>query len=379
MSRDPFAGVLDPFAWWDISATYDTYSGFFDLIIYCTIFIALSHVVFTKRFTGRAGKAMATAIGLGLGISMTLAGEQFGLTLRQAGPFAVFIILLLVGFLLLHVLIRIHVSWTLAVPLTYVLMYLFVRAMSPALWHTITDRVPFISLLSAIIFLICVWQLGVAIWPKGGSQHTAQESDSAFISALDRKHEEREVKVEKHIKRKLVPAARRETARIERNLEALLRELRKEPPQWQSIARALSDIAHSSDDVVRTIDRIRILDRRLRNFDWHELQQLSAYYKDLNESDQQRMKEQILLERRKIVQEHAIVQLAERCEKRHQHIRQGLDLAAKACSMEDRDGAVRNISSVIQLETQQKSDLRQLKHAEDRLLKLTKLKLSKEK
>lgn len=34
MSRDPFGGVLDPFAWWDISATYDKYSGFFDLVIY---------------------------------------------------------------------------------------------------------------------------------------------------------------------------------------------------------------------------------------------------------------------------------------------------------------------------------------------------------
>lgn len=379
MSRDPFGGVLDPFAWWDISATYDKYSGFFDLVIYCTIFIALAHVVFTRRFTGRAGKAMATAIGLALGISLTLAEQQFGMNLRQAGPIAVFIALLLVGFLILHVLIRVHVTWKLAVPLTYVLMYLFVRAMSPALWRAISDRVPFISLLSAIIFLICVWQVGVAIWPKGRDRHEAKDSDSAFIATLDRKHEDREVKVEKRIKHKLVPGVRRETERIERNLEGLLRELKRDSPRWQAIEHALSDIGHRSEEVVKAIDRIRILDRRLRNFDWHELQQLSSYYRDLSDNDQQRLKEQMQLERRKIVQEHAIVELAERCEHRYQQIRQGLDQASRACSMEDRDGTAHSISRVIQLEEQQKNDLRQLKRAEQKLLQVTRLKIHKEK
>jgi hypothetical protein len=33
MSRDLFSGILDPFAWWDIGATYNRYSAFFDLVI----------------------------------------------------------------------------------------------------------------------------------------------------------------------------------------------------------------------------------------------------------------------------------------------------------------------------------------------------------
>ena len=379
MSRDPFDGVLDPFAWWDISATYEKYFGFFDLVIYCTIFIALAHVIFTKRFSGRAGKAMATAIGLALGISLTLAEQQFGMNLRQAGPIAVFIAMLLVGFLILHVLIRVHVSWKLAVPLTYVLMYLFARAMSPALWRAITDRVPFIDLLSAIIFLICVWQVGVALWPKSHGRHATKDSDSAFIATLDRKHEDREVKVEKRIKRKLAPEVKRETERIEKNLKGLLRELKRDSPRWKAIERALSDMGHSSDDELKAIDRIRTLDRRLRNFDWHELQQLSSYYRDLNEKDKERLKEQILLERRKIVQEHAIVELAERCEHRHRQIRQGLDQASRACSMEDLNGATHSISKVIQLEEEQKSDMGQLNRAEKKLLQLTRLKIKKEK
>jgi hypothetical protein len=379
MSRDPFAGALDPFAYWDISATYDKYSAFFDLVIYCAVFIALCHVVFTRRFTGRAGKAMATAIGLALGISLAVAGRSFGFSLRQAGPIAVFIALLLVGFLILHTMLRVHVQWKLAAPLTYVLIYLFVRAVSPALFGLIAARIPFVNLLSAVIFLICVWQVGVALWPKGEGHGRGDPSDSSFISGLDRKDEKREIKVEKKIKRRLTPQAQRETARLTHSLEALQKELQKGTPDWKSMEEALSGIAHRSDDVIRTVDRIRVLDRRLRNFDWHELQELGSYYNELNDSDRERLKEQILLERRKIVQEHAIVGITERCERRHRHLRDALDQASKACSIEDRQGAAQHIGQAIHLEEQQKSDLKEMRRAEKRLLSLTKKKLRKEK
>ena len=379
MSVDPFAGILDPFAYWDIATTYDRYSAFFDLVIYCTIFIAIANAVFTRRFTGRAGKAMATAIGMALGISLSLAEHQYGWNLRQAGPIAVFIALLLVGFLLLHVMLRVHITWKLAVPLTYILIYLFVRAMSPALFRQMAARVPFINLLTAIVFLICVWQFAVAIWPKGHAHGEPNTNDVGFIASLNRKREQRETKVEKRIKKKLAPQAQRETGRLEHNLQALEREARKEHPNWQAMAQALSGIAHRGDEVIRTVDRIRVLDRRLRNFDWHELQELSSYCREMSESDRERLKEQIHLERRKIVQEHTIVELAERCERRHGHFRRLIDDAGRACSYEDRDGVVREIHAAMQIEDQQKQDLKRLRHAEKRLLSLTKIKLRKEK
>lgn len=378
MTSDPFAGLLDPLAWWDLSATYDKYAAFFDLTIYCAIFIALAHVVFTSRFSGRPGKVMATAVGLALGISLAVGEERFGWNLRQAGPIAILIALLLVGFLILHVLVRIHVKWTLAVPLSYVIVYLFVRAMSPALLAVITDKVPFVNLLSAIIFLICVWQVGVAIWPKRHSDVMSGGNDSSFVSGLERDNEKREIKVEKRIKRHLAPQAERETVRLERNLGALLNETKREKPDWQGIARALSDIAHKADEVNALTDRIRVLDRRLRNFDWHELQELSGYYQDLNDADKERLKEQILLERRKIVQEHAVVELAERCERRHEEFRSVLDSASRACLAGDSASATQSISHAIAIEHEQAQDMDRVRHAEKRLLSLTKLKLRRE-
>jgi len=378
VSRDPFAGVLDPFAYWDIAGTYARYSAFFDLVIYSAIFIAVAHAVFTRRFTGRPGKVLASAIGLALGISLAVAEQQFGFSLREAGPIAVFIALLLVGFLILHVMLRVHVSWTLAAPLTYVLLYLFLRAMSPTLFAAIAARVPFINLLSAIIFLICVWKIGVAFWPKGHDDGN-QESDSGFIAGLNQKREKREIRVEKRIKRKLAPQAQRETARIEHSLQSVQRELKKAEPDWTAVAQAVAGIAHGADDVIQTVDKIRILDRRLRNFDWHELQELNGYCQEMGESDRSRLKEQIHLERRKILQEHTIVQLTERCERRHQDFRRLLDSAGRACSNQDKDAVGRGIAAAISIEGQQKDDIKQLRHAEKRLLSLTKIKLKKEK
>lgn len=183
---------------------------------------------------------MATAIGLALGISLAVAGRRFGFNLRQAGPIAVFIILLLVGFLILHTMLRVHVQWKVAAPLTYVLIYLFLRAVSPALFDVIADRIPFLNLLSAIVFLICVWQVGVALWPKGNGGGGKNSSDASFISGLDQKDEKRGMKVEKKIKRRLTPRAQRETRRLEHDLQVLQKEVQKDTPDWKSISEALS-------------------------------------------------------------------------------------------------------------------------------------------
>ena len=378
MSRDPFSGILDPFAWWDISATYNRYAGFFDLVVYCTIFIAVAHVVFTSRFTGRPGKVMATVIGIALGMSLAAVERQFGWSLRSASPIAALIGLLLMGFLLLQTMVRINVPWTLAVPLTYVVIYLFLRAISPQLMSAIAEKIPFLHLLTAVMFLICVWRIGVAIWPKRQGDDPAVRDDSSFIAGLNRKLEEREIKAEKRMKRHQIPEVRHESARLERNLEALQRELKKDKPDLKAVAQALSDVAHRSDALTQDIDRIRTLDRRIRNADWHELQELGHYFQELNEGDRERLKEQIMLERRKIVQEHAIVELAERCERRQQQFRNVLDQAARACFSDDRAGVSQQLSSAISIEQAQEEELHGLKTAEKRLLALTKMKLRKE-
>ncbi len=322
---------------------------------------------------------MATAIGLALGISLAVVEQQFGWNLREAGSFAVLIALLLLGFLILHVLIRVHVSWTLAVPLSYVIVYLLIRAMSPALFQVMSNRMPFINLLTAIIFLICIWQIGVALWPKSRADDPAHNSDASFIAGLNRKVEEREIKAEKRMKRHTIPEVRREAHRIERSLRGVQQELSRDSADLKAVAQALSDIIHRSDNVTQELDRIRTLDRRIRNADWKQLQELNGYYRDLSEEDRGKLKEQILLERRKIVEEHAIFEMAERCEQRQMRLRDALNHASRQCMDGNRSEAARLVEGAVSIEREQNDELNHLRVAERKLLNLTKYKLQMEK
>ena len=378
MSIDPFSGILDPFAFWDIGATYDRYAGFFDLVIYCALFIALAHVAFESRFSGRSGKVMAGVVGIALGVSLVLVEQQFGWSLRKASPFAALLALLLVGFLMLQTMIRIQVPWALAVPLTYVIIYLFLRAISPEMMKAISTRIPFIHLLTAVMFLICVWRIGVAIWPTGISV-ARHEGDARFVATLDRDTEKREFQLIKKLKRKLAPEAVNETERLERNLDAIRTELNRNAPNWNQIAQVSSHVAHEGDTVIQTVDRIRVLDGRIKRFDLRDLGQLNAYYQQLSDQDRERLKSQIVLERQKIIEETAIEQLAENCERRHQEFRRIMDVLGQAAYRHDRQAGIEAASQALSLEEQQKRDMQRLQRAEKLLFAMTKRKLGEEK
>ena len=378
MSIDPFAGILDPFAFWDIAATYNRYAAFFDLVIYCALFIALSHAVFASRFSGRPGKVMASVVGIALGVSLVLVEQQFGWTLGSASPFAALLALLLVGFLLLQTMVRIQIPWTLAVPLTYVIIYLFLRAISPEMMKVISERLPFIHLLTAVMFLICVWRIGVAVWPTGISV-ARHEGDARFVATMDRDTEKREFKLVKKLKRELAPQAISETVHLERNLDAVRKDLSRDAPNWEQIAQVSSHVAHDGDEVIQIVDRIRVLDGRIKRFDLGDLGQLNAYYQQLSEQDRERLKSQIVLERQKIIEETAIEQLAEGCERRHQEFRRLMDVLGDAAYRHDRQAGLEAVSQALSIEEQQRRDMKRLQRAEKMLLAVTRRKLGEEK
>ena len=379
MSPDPFAGLLDPLAGWDIPGTYQKYSGFIDLLIYCTIFVALAQAVFGRRFPGRPGKALATVIGLALGLSLTVMAHQFGWNLGKASPIAILLLLLLVGFLILHTMLRLGVSWTLAAPLTFVLLYLFLRAASPEFMRAVTERAPFVHLLAALFFLICLWKIGVSIWPKGENGGDSQVSDAGFLSQLNRKKERDELRIDKRIKNRMVPKARKKTKVVEHDLESLKGELEKENPNWGVITEACPSIAKRSDEVVQIVDRIRTLDRRIKNFDWQELEHLRSYYRELSKEEREKLREQILLEHSKVVHELEIERVTERCERRYQDFRQMLVALDRSARQKDRRAALESVSAAISLENAQKEELNKVAEIEKRLIFLTKKKLRKEK
>lgn len=372
MSYDPFAEALAPFAGWNLAATYDKYYALFDLIIYCTIFIALSQAVLGTRFRGRPGKALATALGIMLGTALAISEAQFGWNLRMAGGLAAIIMLILFGLLFFHILHQLGMKWDTAALVAYIIIYLLTAGIYPK----ILRDAPALVLIAAIAFLVCTWKLLMRLWPKA---KPGDGNDAGFVASLDRKREKNELKQMNKTQGRELPQAQKEDRRVEKTLKGLKAELGQPNPDFKMIAQATAAISHKTDHVIQILDRVRILDRRLRNFDWHELQQLREYCKELGEDDRKKLQQQILLERKKILEEHAIEQMLKTAETRHQELRRQIDIVATHALAKSQAQTLTGVETALRMEQQFNGGLKQIKKAERKLKALTQLKLKDEK
>lgn len=320
MPSAPLSGLLDSLAKWNVVGTYSRYAAFLDPLLYCALFIALTNAALSRRFPGRPGRVLGAVTGLALGIAFTMTAQSFGWSLRKAGPIAVLALITFIGSALLRTAFR-----------------------------TARSR-----------------------------KQYAIADDSGFIARLNRRGEQKQLKVERAIKRRMVPFAKHRTGRAKADLNSILSEVERKNPDWQAVSRELTAVATRGGQVFQAIERIRLLDQRLEKFDWRELRNLTAYYRELSDEDKAKLKEQITLERRKIVQEHIVLQLAKRCEERQRAIQQLLKEASSAASKQDRAVTSRTVSRVMALETEQKGDIKALQAVERKLLRLTKKKLRKE-
>ena len=371
MSSDPFAAALAPFANWNLAETYARYYALFDLIIYCTIFIALCQAIFGTRFRGRPGKALATALGISLGTALAISEAQFGWNLRMAGGLAAIIMLILFGLLLFHLLHQLGMKWDTAALVSYIIIYLLTAGIYP---QVLRDA-PALVLIAAIAFLICSWKFLARLWPHAKPENG---NDAGFVARLNQKREKSELKQVNKIQGREIPVAQKQDRKVTKTLHGIKTELQHSTPDYKAVSQATVEISHQTDYVIQTLDRIRIIDRRLRNFDWSELQQLREYCKELGDEDRKKLQQQILLERKKILEEHAIEQMLKSAEIRHQELRRQIDIIATHTMAKNKNQSLAATETALRMEQQLKHGLKQIKKAEQKLKALTRLKLKDE-
>ena len=211
MTSDPFRGLLDPFAWWDIGQTYDKYNAFFDLVIFSAIFIALSQAILGRKFPGRPGRALSVAFGIFMGVALTLLEQRFGWNLRMAGGLAAIIMLILFGLLLFHLLHQLGMKWDTAALVSYIIIYLLTAGIYP---QVLRDA-PALVLIAAIAFLICSWKFIAHLWP-----HTKPEdgNDAGFVARLNQKREKSELRQVNKIQGREIPVAQKQDRKVTKTL-----------------------------------------------------------------------------------------------------------------------------------------------------------------
>jgi hypothetical protein len=289
----------------------------------------------------------------------------------MAGGLAAIIMLILFGLLLFHLLHQLGMKWDTAALCAYLIIYLLAAGILP---QVLRDA-PALVLIAAIAFLICAWKFFMRLWPHAKPE---DGNDAGFVARLNQKREKSELKQVNKIQGREIPVAQKQARKVTKTLLGIKIELNHPTPDYKAVSQATVEISHQTDYVIQTLDRVRIMDRRLRNFDWSELQQLREYCKELGEEDRKRLQQQILLERKKILEEHAIEQMIKSAETRHQELRRQIDVIATHAMAKKKSQSLAATETALRMESQLKHDLKQIKKAEQKLKALTRLKLKDE-
>ena len=167
--------VLDPLRYLDLSSIYDAYSSLIDLAIYVLIFVGASQATLGQRFPGNAGRAVSIGAGMSLAFAMTVAEKTYGFAIKDFGPLAVTIIVVVLGIMIYKLFQRAGAGRLRSASAAYLALFAAALIIAPDLLGWLTDRLPLASLLLVLASLAAVTGLATALWPT----HTP-----AFVSRI---------------------------------------------------------------------------------------------------------------------------------------------------------------------------------------------------
>jgi hypothetical protein len=137
--------LFRPFEFFNITQTYDHYSGLIDLFIYILIFVGLAQAILARHYGGSGGRAVAIGVGLCLAFAMLLAEEAFQFNLRSFGPFAALLVVILLGITMFGLLHGAGMSKTASASTSYVAIFFTTHAVAPEFFNWLNETIPLLS------------------------------------------------------------------------------------------------------------------------------------------------------------------------------------------------------------------------------------------
>jgi len=194
--------ILLPFEGLELSATYDSYSGIIDFLIYTVLFIGLAQVTLGKKFDSNGGKAVIVSIGLILAIGLSISESVLGFNLRSFGPLAAAIFIVFVAMVIYLGFKAFGMDTIGSASLTLVLTYFSIRAITPGFfdWMMANPQTSWLHSMLVIAVLISIYKLFRLFFHGSNSQGISKGKDfiksstqksSEFFDDLNRDKEEK--------------------------------------------------------------------------------------------------------------------------------------------------------------------------------------------
>jgi len=383
--------VLAPFGGIDISSTYDAYSSFIDFVIYAILFVGISQATLGKRFQGRGGKAVVSAIGMVLALGLAISERTLGFNLRSFGPLAAGLFIFLVGFCLYLAIKTMGVGGVSAGSIALVVTYFSIRAVAPSFFDWMMGN-PYTSWIHAVLVIaviISAYRVIRLILP-GKNINLGKEAKGLLGQAgkapkemMDRIRAEKQEKnfIEARLE-KIIEAADKTSRQILEDLEEmkkLIEEFGATAKGQFLIGKKMEILSPKEHQVLKSFASLKQMVQKLSKFDWQNYEKLKDEYRKMTAKARKQVEDEFRDEWRKIGAEKEITRLEEAIAKYDQNFTHAVRMVMASLKANRQRDALVWIDEAIKWEKGVQKSLQEIEELEKKLVKYTKWEIKDEK
>ncbi|MFC1608091.1 hypothetical protein ACFL47_08985 [Candidatus Latescibacterota bacterium] len=389
------ASVIDdlfsPFDGIDISQTYDQYYSVIDFIVYAIMFVGLSQATLGKRFEGKGGKAVVSAVGMVLAIGLAISERTLGFNLRSFGPLAAGLFIFFVGFMMYLGIKTAGMSAASSGSIALVVTYFSIRAVAPGFfdWMAGNKYMSWMHAVLLIAVLISAYKVIRLIMP-GKNKHLgkealkfAKEQTKGPKDLFDQLHDEK--REEEFIKTSLEKVTENAEKTSEQIIEDLV-DIKKLIDEYGGtvrgrylLAQKIETITPEEHQMRRLFVSIQEMVKKFSEFDHNHFEKLKDQYLKLSHDARKEIHTEFKAEWHKIGAEKHLVkhekELAE-YDRNFAHAVSMVIVALKADKIKD---AHTWIDEAIKWEKRVLKSFRELEHLEKKIVAYTKREIKAEK
>jgi hypothetical protein len=384
--------LFAPFAGINISQTYDAYSSIIDFVIYSILFVGLSQATLGKRFEGRGGKMVVSAIGFIMAIGLSITEAQLGFSLRSFGVLAAVVFILLVGVFVYQAIKMAGMGFAGSGSIALIITYFSIRAITPEFFNWMMSN-PYMSWLHAVlvvaVMIAIVKVVKLLLPPKGdkslfkSAKELAKKSVKAPKEMLDQIHAE---KNEKHfIKARLEKITEIADKTSQQMLEDLL-EMRKLIEEFGAtakgqylLAQKIEQLAPKEHQVLKILEALKQRVQKLATFDHQHFDKLRDEYHKMSAEARKLITDELRDEWKKLDAEKKMMALEDSVGKYDHHFTHAVKMVTVALKSQRQKDALSWVDEAIKWERHVQKAMQELEVLEKKLLKYTKREIKDEK
>ena len=383
-----FTNLLDalfsPFYGLDFSVFYDRYHPIIDFLVFVAFFIPVARLTLEKRFPGRAGKALAVAVGTILALSLVVAEASLGFSLRSFGPVAAGILIGTVGLVLFLLIKHAGAGTATAGSFAIILVYFILRAVLPDffLWSSGNPWSGFLHSIFVIAVLVALFRVSAALFhSREAYTSIGKLSDKVQSVAGNNRFEaevttnKKELGLLKHRLSKFTRKATKDSKEIVgevRDIMTIVGENGADQRALAAIGEKLKVIAPKEHRIERELKRIVRTDLKLKAFDVSEIADLRKGYRALPDDQKKACRMQFLEAREKLGVEKRVHELTQAVHEYQKQFAYLLGMAVHSLTAARQDDTLQWLGKAIQEEERAEHVLEGILGLEKKLVALAK-------